>query len=293
MKIVLIALEQTYNFIVPLLEADGHEVRLLMKCGKLPLLYSTPECTTYVLEQIAEFQPNLVINAIPSIFLPASSDYTYIGNSVLSARLETHKWETRKKAEELGFLLPTVLEECNMDTMSSYPEVTYLKPKGSDTHSSSLQIPANTTYSLPSGLEAYVEESLPHVLTACCRFTISGGAYHINRITGWTGGGNSKGMDGGADWTDSYTVVEIPSAIEAEFLAKCRTWLDYAVTLGGSYEGFLEVAVTAANEFYWLEHNSRPSTYQEAFKSGTVQDWLDGITTDPTKSHPTRYKIET
>jgi|TARA_R110000803_G_scaffold49504_2_gene102953 hypothetical protein len=293
MKILIIALDQTYNFTVPLLEADGHEVLLLTKCGKLPLLYSTPRCKTYILEQLAEFEPSLIVNAIPSIFLPTSSEYTYIGNSALSARLETHKWETRQKAEELGFLLPTVLEECSMNTMASYSETTYLKPKGSDTHSSSIQVPANTTYTFPIDSAAYVEENLPHVLTACCRFTISGGAYHINRITGWTGGGGSKGMNTGADWTDSYTVVEIPSAIEVEFLAKCRTWLDYAVTLGGNYEGFFETAVTAANEFYWLEHNSRPSTYQEAFKSGTVQDWLDGLTTDPTKSHPTRYKIET
>ena len=293
MKILLIALEQTYTFIVPLLEAEGHEVRLITKCGKLPLLYGTPRCKTYVLEQITEFQPNLVVNALPSIFLTTSSEYTYIGNSALSSRLETHKWETRKKAEELGFLLPTVLEECDMNAMSTYSEVTYLKPKGSGTHAEAFQIPANTNYSFPSGREAYVEESLPHVLTACCMFTISGGAYHITRITGWTGGGNSKGMNAGADWTEAYTVVEVPSAIEADFLVKCRTWLDYAVTLGGNYEGYIESAITSSNEFYWLEQNSRPSTYQVAFKSGTVQDWLEGLTTDPTKSPPTRYKIET
>jgi hypothetical protein len=293
MKIVLIALEQTYNFIVPLLEADGHEVRLLMKCGKLPLLYSTPECVAHIVQQIAEFSPALVVNAIPSIFLPESSNYTYIGNSALSARLETHKWDTRKKAEELGFLLPTVLEECSMNAMSTYPDVTYLKPKGSDTHSSAFQIPANTTYSFPVDLSAYVEENLPHALAACCMFTISGGAYHITRTMSEVGGGSEKGMNAGADWTQSYTLSDIPPAIEAEFLAKCRTWLDYAVTLGGNYEGIIEVAVTAANEFYWLEQNSRPSTYQEAFKSGTVQDWIDGLTTDPTKSPPTIYRTET
>ena len=246
MKILIIALDQTYNFTVPLLEADGHEVLLLTHCYKIPLISGTPEGKAYVLEQIAEFQPATVINAIPSIVLPTSSDYTYLGNTEASSRLETYKWETRQKAAELGWSLPTVLEECDLDAMSPQSGKTYLKPKGLSTLASAIQVPANTTYTFPIDSAAYVEENLPHVLTACCRFTISGGAYHINRITGWTGGGGSKGMNTGADWTDSYTVVEIPSAIEVEFLAKCRTWLDYAVTLGGNYEGFFETAVTAA-----------------------------------------------
>ena len=98
MKILITALEQTYNFTVPLLEADGHEVRLLTNCEGIPLISGTPECKAYVLQQITEFEPDTVINAVPSIVLPESSEYTYLGNTEASSRLETHKWETRQKA---------------------------------------------------------------------------------------------------------------------------------------------------------------------------------------------------
>ena len=109
MKILLIAFDQTYDFIVPLLEEEGHEVRLLTKCERMPLIHSL-KSTTYILEQIDEFEPELVINAIATISYLPSSDYTYIGNSPESAKLEKHKWETRQKAEELGWKLPRVLE---------------------------------------------------------------------------------------------------------------------------------------------------------------------------------------
>ena len=297
MKILLIALDQTYDFIVPLLENEGHEVRLLTRCERIPLIHS-PKTQTYILEQIQKFDPDLVINAIASIFLPSSSNYTYIGNTWASARLETHKWETRQKAEKLGWKLPTVLTECDMNAMPTYEFLTYLKPKGLTTHSSSFQVPADINYNgnFPANTQAYVEEEIDYAVGAICFFTISNGSYHITRTMANSvgeGDGNHKNMDGGPDWTESYTIYDLPTELETAFLAKCRTWLDYAVTLGGSYEGIIEAGITSSNEFYWFEQNSRPGNMSEAFKSGTVQDWLEGLTTDPTKSPPVRYKTET
>lgn len=297
MKILLIAFDQTYDFIVPLLENDGHEVRLLTRCESIPLIHSS-NSTTYILQQITEFEPELVINAIASISLPASSEYTYIGNNWVSAKLETYKWETRQKAEELGWKLPTVLEECDMNEMSTYDVLTYLKPKGSNKHASSFQVPANTNYNgnFPANTKAYVEEAIEYAVGAICFFTISNGSYHITRTMANSvgeGDGSQKSMDGGADWTQAYTIYDLPADIEALFLAKCRTWLDYVVTLGGSYEGIIEAGITSSNEFYWFEQNSRPGNMAEAFKSGTAQDWLEGLMTDPTRSPPVRYKTET
>lgn len=297
MKILLIAIDQTYNFIVPLLEEDGHEVRLLTECEHIPLIHSL-KSTTYILEQIAEFEPELVINAIATISDFASSNYTYIGNSRESTKLETHKWETRQKAKELGWKLPTVLEECDMNEMSTHNVLTYLKPKAPQGHAEAWQVPANTTYNdcFAPGIQAYVEEAIDYAVGAICMFTISNGSYHITRTMANSvgdGDGNHKSMGGGADWTQSYTIYDLPSDLEAAFLAKCRTWLDYAVTLGGSYEGIIEAGITSSNEFYWFEQNSRPGNMTEAFKSGTVQDWLAGLTTDPTRSPPMRYKTET
>ncbi len=297
MKILLIAFDQTYDFIVPLLEEEGHEVRLLTKCERMPLIHSL-KSTTYILEQIDEFEPELVINAIATISYLPSSDYTYIGNSPESAKLETHKWETRQKAEELGWKLPRVLEECKMNEMSTYDTITYLKPKAPSGHAQVWQVPANTTYNgyFPENTEAYVEEAIDYAVGAICFFTISNGLYHITRTMANSvgdGDGSHKSMDGGADWTQSYRIYDLPEDLETAFLAKCRTWLDYAVTRGGSYEGIIEAGITSSNEFYWFEQNSRPANMAEAFKSGTAQDWLEGLSIDPSRSPPVRYKTET
>lgn len=297
MKILIIALDQTYNFTVPLLESEGHEVLLLTHFDKIPLISGTPEGKAYVLQQITEFEPATVINAIPSIVLPTSSDYTYLGNTEASARLETHKWETRKKAAELGWSLPTVLEECDMDTMSPQSGKTYLKPKGLGAFGSAIQVSANTVHNdvLPPNVPAFVEQDLDYEFAADCIFTVANGAYEITRIIGYNseGAGDEKSMEAGPDWTDIYTLVTLPTAAETAFITKCRAWLDYAVTLGGNYSGNLGGGITSSNEIYWFEHNARPPNYCTSFREGTVQDWLDGLTTDPTKTPYVLYSIET
>lgn len=296
MKVLLIALENTLDYTVPLLEADGHNVRLLTHCRGIPLMLALPECKAYVLEQIADFVPDLVINAITTIVLPTSSDYTYLGNNWVSARLETHKWETREKAASLGWNLPTVLEECTLSTHSSHPSTTYLKAKGRNILNGAVQIPANTVYnSFPTGVPAYVEAALDYAVGAGCIFTISNGSYNITEIIGHSPStaGNEKSIESDGDWTNCYPAVDLTASESAAFLAKCEAWLDYVVTLGGNYSGNLNGAITASNEVFWFEQNSRPYQYGESFSSGTIQDWIDGLSTDPTKSPQTLYKAGT
>jgi hypothetical protein len=296
MKILIAALDQTYNFTVPLLEADGHEVRLLTHFNKVPLIVGRPEGKAYLIEQIAEFEPDTVINAIPSMVLPTSSEYTYLGNTEASSRLETHKWETREKAAELGWKLPVVLEECDMNAMSAQSDITYLKPKGLATIASAIQVPANTTYDyFEPNTPAFVEQDLDYEYAADCMFTVANGAYEITRIIGYSseGAGDEKLIEAGPDWTEVYTLVTLPTAAEDAFIVKCRAWLDYVVTLGGNYSGNIGGGITSSNEIYWFEQNSRPPNYCVAFREGTVQDWLDGLTTDPTKTPYVLYTTET
>ena len=295
MKILLIALDQTYNFAVPLLEDDGHEVRLLTKYQGVPLFLGEETGKDYVLEQITEFEPNLVINAIPSIVLPTSSDYTYLGNTSASARLETYKWETREKAAELGWNLPTVLEECDMTTMSTYDRTVYLKPKGLNPWNQAWQVPPNTTYNdqLPSGVPGFVEERVDYAVEAFCFFTVSNGSYAIIRTLGCSGYGHDKTMTSHSDWRvgrGDLTHFELTEAQLAAWLPKCTAWLDYIVTLGGNYEGTIGGLIDSDNEVYWLEQNSRPFNYHNESLPGTIQDWIDGLATDPTKSvNPNHY----
>lgn len=295
MKILITALDLTYNFTVPLLEAEGHEVRLLTHDNKVPLISGRGR--DYVLAQIAEFEPALVINAIPAMSIPTSSDYTYLGNTDASAKLETHKWETREKADELGWNLPTVLEECVLNDMLPVSGKSYLKVKGFSTMGT-IQIPSGTTHNdvMPPGrIAAYVEADLTYEYAIDCYFTISGGAYHITRISGYSssGTGDEKAIYASGDWTSCCTLVDLPAAALNAFRAQCVTWLDYVVTLGGNYTGNLGGAVTASNEVYWFEQNSRPANHAIGFRDGTVQDWIDGLSTDPTKSPYTLYETET
>ena len=297
MKILIFALENTYEPMVPLLEEEGHEVRLLSKCNKIPLLLGTSEGKAYVSQQITEFAPDLVINAVPSIVLPTSSDYTYLGNTTASARLETHKWETREKAAELGWSVPTLLAECDMDTMSTYDKTVYLKPKGLNPWNQVWKIAPGTNYNaeFPSGIPAYVEESIEdYAVEAFCFFTISNGSYSITRIMGCTGfEGFGKTMEDGAyPFHESQTYLELTEAQRNAFLPKCTAWLDYIVTLGGNYEGAIEGLINASNDVYWLEQNSRPFTYNNGSIPGTIQDWIDSLTTDPSKSVNPNYFMD-
>ena len=297
MKILIFALENTYEAMVPLLEEEGHEVRLFSKCNKIPLLLGTSEGKAYVSQQITEFAPDLVINAVPSIVLPTSSDYTYLGNTTASARLETHKWETREKAAELGWSLPTVLEECDMTAMSTYDRTVYLKPKGLNPWNQAWKIAPGTTYNaeFPSGTPAYVEESVDYEVEAFCFFTVSNGSYSITRMIGCSGYGHDKTMLSGSDWRvgkGDLTHFELTEAQQAAWLPKCTAWLDYIVTLGGNYEGSIEGLINSSSEVYWMEQNSRPSTYNNGSIPGTIQDWLDSLTTDPSKSVNPNYFMD-
>ena len=298
MKILIFALENTYEAMVPRLEADGHEVRLFSKCNKIPLLLGTSEGKAYVSQQIAAFAPNLVINAVPSIVLPTSSDYTYLGNTTASAKLETYKWETREKAAELGWKLPPVLEECTMTTMSTYDKTVYLKPKGLNPWNQAWKVPPNTTYNNEfdaAGITAFVEDSVDYAVEAFCFFTISNGSYSITRMLGCSGYGHDKTMTSDSDWKvgkGDLTHFELTNAQQAAWLPKCTAWLDYIVTLGGTYEGSIGGLINSDNEVYWMEQNSRPFTYNNGSIPGTIQDWIDSLTTDPSKSVNPNHYIE-
>ena len=300
----------TFDYLVTPLTTAGHTVRLvdgmsdnkdgvsangtytekLLASGKnFSLLGNATLAKDYILAQIAAFVPDMVINAITPVVLPTSSDYTYVGNTAASARLETHKWETRTKAGELGWSLPTVLEECNMNAVSNYDKTVYVKPKGDCQLRQIFKVPAatnNELHNLEMTADAgYVEDSVDYTVEAWCFFTISNGSYSIIRTLGCTGYGDDKLVNATGDWREGdITLLDLTDTQRAAFITKCEAWLDYAVTLGGNYEGTLGGAITDDNTVYWFEQNSRPGTYNIGMLPGTVQDWIDGLTTDSTKS---------
>jgi hypothetical protein len=309
MKILIIALPTTIEYIVPLLEADGHDVLLLTGANDtiraqagpafapVELFNGDDDAIAYLGVEITRFAPNMVINMIPWIALPSSSDYTYIGNTTASARLETHKWETRTKAGELGWNLPTLLEECDMNAVAEYDKTVYVKPKDECTSRQIFKLPTNSDSNASElfneiitnegyDVEAYVEDTVDYTVEAWCFFTISNGSYSIIRTLGCTGYGDDKLITAPTDWTSAgdFTYVDLTDTQQSAWVTKCEAWLDYAVTLGGNYEGSIGGAIDDDNEVYWFEHNSRSGTYNAGMLPGTAQDWIDGLTTDSTKS---------
>lgn len=297
MRILLIALETTYNYLVPLLENEGHTVKLMTQSSDEVFLYTgTQQERLFVLDQISKFNPDLVVNALTMLILHPSDNYTYIGNTEESAFLETEKWDTRNQAQGLGWVLPPVLEECNMNAMSTQNRDVYLKAKNRNVFNQGLKVPANSTLNttMPS-IAAYVEDLVNFEWQMMTQFTISQGSYSIRKIVGCTAGssaGGDKLIESNGNWKDYYTLFDLTEEQDALVRPKCEAWLAYAVTRGGNYEGFLEAGITADNTVYWLEQNSRPATNTLGFVSGTAQDWIEGLTIDPSRTPASLYETE-
>ena len=106
MKILLIALTDTYECLLPALEEKNHQYKLiteLSRPGNHNIYYGGPGTVEWVKEEIRKYSPDLVINNMAGLLLPKSDSYTYFGNTEESSRLEMNKWETRQTVKSFGF----------------------------------------------------------------------------------------------------------------------------------------------------------------------------------------------
>jgi len=185
--VLIFSLPHSLTNLPEALEKIGHEV--VMENNRLRLYDGV-----YPLKLIEEHKPSIIYNNLSMVQVP-EGDYLYIGNSVASARLENEKWETRWKAEEIGFKLPRVLEECTMNKINNfYTEAVYLKPKSVDKVQSAWKIPQGFQVK-ELGFKnhpAYVEENVKAEVAAKCRFTISNGSYQIEHVSGRIYDGEDK-----------------------------------------------------------------------------------------------------
>ena len=270
MKILIVSYDNCYNG----LNLSGHTVDF----------YSGSKYSHS--DKIAELSTeyDLVINNSPWITTPSNG----VGNTPASARLETHKWETRLKAQELGFLLPEVLEECDMDSVSTnYTETVFLKPKEGFQACTYKIDPSRDNIAwhngeFPPNIPGYVERDLNHDIEGGCIFTMREGSYQIVKTQGYTSKGEEKRLAGSTDWKDDNGGVgSLTSEQETLLLDACTAWLDYAATLGGTYEGEICTGIKGT-DIYWFEQNSRRGTHGTL--TGASQDWLDSLTSDVTKA---------
>lgn len=269
--VLIFSLETSVIGLVEALEREGHKVKVISNnwAGIFP-----------VDEIIKEHNPSIIYNNMPAIKVPYG-DYKYIGPSQGAARLELCKWETRWKAEKIGFKLPAVLEECKMNTKSVFKDTVYLKPKFQEsTHCAWKILPGYDIHSIGlSPTPAYIEEDIKPDMSAKCRFTICNGKYQIEHISGNTYNGEDKFPDTMMEkWPEIGVWVSLPNE---KFSYLCQKWLDYAVTLGGNYSGEIEAGVKG-DDIYWYEQNCRRITHGRFIGSG--QAWLDSLTVDPSKA---------
>jgi len=267
-KILIVSYENCYNG----LSLSGHTVDYYSE-----FLYDH----SYRLAEVA-LDYDLVINNSPWLTTPSNG----VGNTPASARLETHKWETRTKAQELGFLLPEVLEECNMNTVStSYTETVFLKPKEGFEACTYKIDPSRDDITwhnsqFPANIAAYVEKDLNHDIEGNCFFTMKDGEYKIQKVLGYTGTGEDKRLQKGFN-TTGFNFTSLTSAQETAFIPLCTTWLDYAKTLGGTYQGEICAGIKGT-DVYWFEQNSRRGMHIPF--TGNSNNWLESLRSDLSKA---------
>jgi len=293
LRILFLSLSNTYETLIEQLHSEGHIVEQLTEHEGI---CARPEkATAIAVDKINRFYPTYVINNRPSLFLPAfSTNSIVIGNTEASANLELKKWETRQKAQELGFLLPEILEECTLSTVSTtHTNTVFLKPKGIDPWHCAWKIPTGTNIAdhnneLSIDTPAYVEADVEHDAHIDCTFTICNGAYVIDQIVAHTSTGNDKILFNKSftNWKTGSEYVTLTIEQKDMVTALFNSWLAYAATLGGNYQGCLAAGLKGEN-LYWYEQNSRKGTH--TIFSGSGQDWLNSLTINPAESLKTHW----
>lgn len=293
MKIMLFALTDTYESLIPKLEEKGYEYKLFNQYSlKGQNLYmAAPKSIEWVNNEIRKFSPDLIINNMPGLSLPKSHNYTYFGNNEESANLELHKWETRKKAESHGFILPEVLAECHFHDMPPFPHTVYLKSKGRDIFCQSWKVPAGTNMENMRNMfvamcdghtyPAYVESPVKFDVEGYCQFRVSNNSYTITEMKGSHGIlDDYKSVENciDQDWRKNSWMQDLSPDHYKVFREKCESWLGYVSTLGGNYEGNIGAAIDENLNVYWFEQNSRHMTFT-TFK-GDVDSWIESFTTN-------------
>lgn len=255
------------------------------------LYYGGHRAISWAEEKIRGFKPDIVVNNLPALMLNPSNDYVYFGNTRESANLELCKWKTRQKAWECGFELPEVVLECNLHEMEKFSYTTFLKSKGHDTWIQAWKVTPDTDvkaqnkiiYELSDNIAfpAYVERGMDFEAQAYCNFRICGDEYSITGIHSLCGNVDDYKVFrineySDIDWTKGCWSDNLSAEHYNVFREKCESWLDYAVTLGGNYEGTIGSGITENLEVFWFEQNSRLSTNEEFI--GDADSWLKSFT---------------
>jgi len=287
MKILLLALPTTLDHLVPMFESEGHDVRLLTTGPENMSLYVS-ECYNYIIEQISEFEPDHIVNAVVNLHFELGIDtypwiFNVLQNTPESAALEHNRYNARTLAREHGgFELAPLLIEQTGDLLSlpiNESQEQFVKPR--NFLDECIVVPPNTEFSLQ--YDSYVEADVDPDVEAWCFFTMCGDKYSIIRTIASTGAKESKTLGSGTSFPEGVTLIDLTDEQETLFLEKCNAWLNYAKTLGGHYEGCIG-GLIKDDRVFWCEQNSRPGINNIGMIPSTAENWLEGLKSDPTLS---------
>jgi len=287
MKILLLALPTTLDHLVPMFESEGHDVRLLTNGPENMSLYVS-ECYNYIIEQISEFEPDHIVNAVVNLHFELGIDtypwiFNVLQNTPESAALEHNRYNARTLAREHGgFELAPLLIEQTGDLLSlpiNESKEQFVKPR--NFLDECIVVPPNTEFSLQ--YDSYVEADVDPDVEAWCFFTMCGDKYSIIRTIASTGAKENKTLGSGTSFPEGVTLIDLTDEQETLFLEKCNAWLNYAKTLGGHYEGCIG-GLIKDDRVFWCEQNSRPGINNIGMIPSTAENWLEGLKSDPTLS---------
>ena len=232
MKILLLALPTTLDHLVPMFESEGHDVRLLTNGPENMSLYVS-ECYNYIIEQISEFEPDHIVNAVVNLHFELGIDtypwiFNVLQNTPESAALEHNRYNARTLAREHGgFELAPLLIEQTGDLLSlpiNESQEQFVKPR--NFLDECIVVPPNTEFSLQ--YDSYVEADVDPDVEAWCFFTMCGDKYSIIRTIASTGAKENKTLGSGTSFPEGVTLIDLTDEQETLFLEKCNAWLNYA-----------------------------------------------------------------
>ena len=246
------------------------------------------ECYNYIIEQISEFEPDHIVNAVVNLHFELGIDtypwiFNVLQNTPESAALEHNRYNARTLAREHGgFELAPLLIEQTGDLLSlpiNESQEQFVKPR--NFLDECIVVPPNTEFSLQ--YDSYVEADVDPDVEAWCFFTMCGDKYSIIRTIASTGAKENKTLGSGTSFPEGVTLIDLTDEQETLFLEKCNAWLNYAKTLGGHYEGCIG-GLIKDDRVFWCEQNSRPGINNIGMIPSTAENWLEGLKSDPTLS---------
>ena len=248
----------------------------------------------HLLDAITANSIDTIINGMPHtawLRSVVSPNVTYLGPTEEAAGMELNRFITKNAVSSAAGInvSPTLYEGTTdniaegLTTIVERPVI--FKPK-SARHSAIIikegddkTIIDRLTSKAP--FDYYLERFIPNmVMEAMACFTIGNGQWAIEH-TQLMKGDEGKSARSKAMWARDTTYQKLPANAQASFDAFASTWLAWAASKGGNYQGVLYGGIDSSNKVWYIECSARPTAPAVIPVLATAEQYLEGLKSDP------------